>query len=405
MKFSIKKDRAPTKKEPPLPDSVDGLTYARLPVAVQAKYRPASTKYDRLPRFTLWLYGVAAVCVGLYIAFVLSPTFADLFNQTVSAAGRWLLAALTAWLPFSVGEFMIMMIPVILTGLLIYAFKYRCDTWRSTLTLVGTVFALIATFFSVFTLNFAAGYRGTTLDEKLGMDAVTVNADALYETAEQLRGQINAEVADVAYGNDGFSQMPYSLDTMRSHLDQAYADFCESHDFISHSPGRVKPVLLSEGMSYLHITGVYTFFTGEANINVAFPDYTVPFTAAHEMAHQRGIAREDEANFIAFLVCISSDDPYIRYSGYMNMYEYVASALSSSDREKFTQSYQELALPVRTEMAAYGEFFEKYHHSAASQVSGVVNDTFLQSQGTPGTQSYGMVVELAVAYYLQNADG
>lgn len=400
----MKKDKTSSPKEPTLPDAVDGFTYARLPEEIKAKYRPASDKYDKLPRFALWLYGVAAVCVGLYIAFMLSPAFADFFNQTVSAAGRWVLAALTAWIPFSIGEFMIFMIPVILVGLLIYAFKYRCDTWRSTLTLVGTVFALIATFFSVFTLNFAAGYRGTALDEKLNMTEATVDADTLYQTAEQLGGLINAESQHISYGKDGFSQMPYSLDTMRRHLDKAYTDFCKQHDFISHSPGQVKPVLLSEGMSYLHITGVYTFFTGEANINVNFPDYTIPFTAAHEMAHQRGIAREDEANFIAFLVCISSDDPYIRYSGYLNMYEYVASALSSADREKFTQNYNTLSLPVRAEMSAYGEFFEKYNHSMASQVSGAVNNTFLQSQGTAGTVSYSMVVELAVAYYQTNSD-
>ncbi len=405
MKFSAKKDKTPPPKKPTLPDAVDGLTYACLPEETKAKYRPASDKYDRLPRFALWLYGVAAVCAGLYIAFMLSPAFADFFNQTVSAAGRWLLATLTAWIPFSIGEFMIFMIPVALTGLLIYAFKYRCDTWRSTLTLVGTVFALIATFFSVFTLNFAAGYRGSPLSEKMGLTEVSVDADALYETAEQLRGEINAEAARIAYGKDDFSQMPYSLDTMREHLDKAYTAFCGDHDFINHSPGRVKPVLLSEGMSYLHITGVYTFFTGEANINVNFPDYTIPFTAAHEMAHQRGIAKEDEANFIAFLVCISSDDPYIRYSGYLNMYEYVASALATADREKFTQSYNALPLPVRAEMSAYGDFFEKYQHSAASQVSGAVNNTFLQSQGTAGTVSYSMVVELAVAYYQMNADG
>jgi hypothetical protein len=34
-----------------------------------------------------------------------------------------------------------------------------------------------------------------------------------------------------------------------------------------------------------------------------------------------------------------------------------------------------------------------------SQVSGSINNSYLQSQGTPGTKSYGMVVDLAVAYF------
>lgn len=393
------------KKSPPkdqaLPDVIDAFAYAGLSDEDKAKYRPADPKYNRLPRFCLWLYGIALLCLGLYIAFMLSPDFADFFNQHISSVGRWILAALTAWIPFSLGEFLVWMIPFFLVFLLIYAFKYRCDTWRSALTLVGTVFSFIATIFSIFTLNFAPGYRGKPLDQKLGLDKAPVSAEELYLTAEQLKACVNAEAERMTYGKDGFSVMPYSLDTMRSHLDEAYAAFCDDHDFISHSPGRVKPVLLSEAMSHMHITGMYTFFTGEANINVGFPDYTIPFTAAHEMAHQRGIAKEDEANFIAYLVCISSDDPYIRYSGYLNMYEYVASALSSADRDKFSENYTQLHAKVKGELTAFGEFFEKYRHSVASQVSGAVNNTFLQSQGTPGTQSYGMVVDLAVAYHKQ----
>ena len=193
--------------------------------------------------------------------------------------------------------------------------------------------------------------------------------------------------------------MPYSLETLNRKLNDTYARFCEDHDFITHVNGRVKPVLVSEAMSYMHITGVYSFFTGEANLNVNFPDYTLPFTAAHEMAHQRGIAREDEANFMAFLICTSSDDPYIRYSGYLNMYEYVASALARADYDAFRMVSAHLNLEVRGEITAYNQFFKTYENSTASKVSGTVNNSYLQSQGTPGTKSYGMVVDLAVAYY------
>ena len=152
-------------------------------------------------------------------------------------------------------------------------------------------------------------------------------------------------------------------------------------------------------MSYTHITGVYTFFTGEANLNVDFPDYTLPFTAAHELSHQRGVAREDEANFMAFLVCLKSEDAYIRYSGYLNLYEYVASALYSASPELYWQVYATVPGRVRAEMRAYSDFFDQYRDSVASEVTEVVNDTFLTIQGTEGTKSYGMVVDLAVAYF------
>jgi hypothetical protein len=185
---------------------------------------------------------------------------------------------------------------------------------------------------------------------------------------------------------------------MNQKLMVAYEDFCEEHDFIATFKSRVKPVILSRAMSYTHITGVYSYFTGEANLNVDFPDYTLPFTAAHELAHQRGIAREDEANFIAYLVCISSDDAYIRYCGYLNLYEYVASALYRADPDLYFELRDQLPMTVRYELAAYSEFFDQYRDSVAGEISGTVNDLYLKGNGTEGTQSYGLVVDLAVAY-------
>ena len=53
---------------------------------------------------------------------------------------------------------------------------------------------------------------------------------------------------------------------------------------------------------------------------------------------------------------------------------------------------------IRAEHAAYNNFFKQYAHSVSSKVSGAVNDTYLKSQGTEGRVSYGMVVDLTVAY-------
>ena len=291
------------------------------------------------------------------------------------------------------------MLPVVLVFSLIYAIRRRCDTWKTALVYLGILLSVVSLLFSLFSLNFAAGYRGTPLDQKLGLTRSAVSSKELYDTAELLRSKVNEETPSILFGEDGFSVMPYSLEEMNRKLNATYADFCETHDFITHVNGRIKPVLVSEVMSHMHITGVYSFFTGEANLNVNFPDYTLPYTAAHEMAHQRGIAREDEANFMAFLICIQSDDPYIRYSGYLNMYEYVASALASSHYESFCKVSAHLNTEVKNEISAYNLFFKQYADSTASKVSGTVNNAFLQSQGTPGTKSYGMVVDLAVAYY------
>ena len=173
----------------------------------------------------------------------------------------------------------------------------------------------------------------------------------------------------------------------------------DKYDFIPRLVSRVKPIALSEALTYTHISGIYTYYTGEANINVNFPDYTIPYTAAHELAHQRGFLPEDEANFVAFLVCCEADDPYIRYSGYLNMYQYLNSALYEADTEVFSAVFMSLDQRVKNEMIAYNAFFEKYRDNKAADISSVINDNYLKFQGeSAGEKSYGMVVDLAVAY-------
>ena len=360
---------------------------------------PQDPKYERFPRFCIVLYGLAAVCLVLYVIMMNSVAFADWFNTTVSAALRSALALLTNWIPFSVGEAVILLLPLALFLVLRHAVKHRCGSWKAAAVYIGMLLSVVVTLFSVFVLNFAAGYRGSPLDQKLDLDRQKVSAKELYDTAVILIDNINRETAEVDFGEDRFSVMPYTREEMNAHLADAYRSFSMEKDYITHVDTRVKPVLISEVMSYMHITGVYSFFTGEANVNVNFPDYTLPYTAAHELAHQRGIAREDEANFVAFLVCMRSEDPYLRYCGYLNLYEYVASALWRADRELYYEAVARLNPQVKAEMAAYNDFYDKYRDSTVSQVSGTINDSYLQSQGTAGTKSYGMVVDLAVAYF------
>ena len=353
----------------------------------------------RLPLAVKIIYIVSIACIPIYLAFLLSESFSDFFNRYVSSVFRALLAHLTSWIPFSLAEFALILIPLwvfLITRLIV---KHYGNTTKEFISGILCICSILGIVFSSFTLGFASAYRGTTLDKKLGLERCDVSAQELYDTALILADLVNEESANIAYGEDGFSVMPYNYSEMNQKLLTAYDSACDKYDFVQRLDSRLKPVMLSDAMSYTHITGVYTFFTGEANINVAFPDYSVPFTAAHELSHQRGIARENEANFMAFLVSIESEDSYIRYCAYLNMYEYVLSALARADSDYYARAYARLPSHVKGELAAYSDFYDKYRDSTVSEVSGAVNDTFLKIHGTEGTKSYGMVVDLAVAYY------
>ena len=75
------------------------------------------------------------------------------------------------------------------------------------------------------------------------------------------------------------------------------------------------------------------------------------------------------------------------------------SALYRADKTLYRTRTAKTDLAVRYEMSAYNEFFSKYEKSVAATVSNTVNNTYLQVQGQKaGTQSYGLVVDLAAAY-------
>lgn len=351
----------------------------------------------RFPLFVYIFFGLLAVGAAVYVIAMLNRDFADFWTRYPGAFVRALLAHLTNLFPFSVAEAAVLLLPIAAAVIIILIVKGKFDRFKSPLTVIVSLLSCVSLFFSLFALGFGTGYHASPLDGRLGIKKEQVSKDDLADTARLLAELVNEEAKKITFEPESFSVMPYSLSELNKKLLDAYARISEKYGFIQRLSSRVKPILLSEPMSYTHITGVYTYFTGEANLNVNFPDYTLPFTAAHEMAHQRGISREDEANFIAFLVCTESDDPYIRYSGFLNMYEYVASPLSAH-RDVYAPIAQSLDANVKHELVAYSRFFDKYRHSTAGKVSEVINNGYLQSVGTSGTASYGMVVDLAIAY-------
>lgn len=346
------------------------------------------------------LFALALVALVLKIGFSISPEFSDIYNRYPGAFFRMINAKLTGWFNFSLAETILMLMPLIVVVLIVMIVKVSKKSLRDMVKMTMSLLAALAFFFTSFTLTFAAGYSGTSLDRKLGITRQKVTAEELYRTAQILLDGISEVSEQIEFRYGSSSVMPYDLDRMNSLLQDAYIEASKEYSFIPAFRTRIKYVVLSKPMTYTHISGVYTYFTGESNLNINFPDYTLPYTAAHELAHQRGISKEDEANFIAFLVCLKSDDPYIRYSGYMNVYEYVISALYKASPDKYKELLAETDIKLKYEMIAYNEFFEKYRDNVAADISGTINDTYLSSQGqTEGSRSYGMVVDLAVAYY------
>ena len=354
-----------------------------------------------VPKASILFFMIGIVAAVVYLVCIFSSAFADFINVYISSVFRALNAHLTAWIPFSLAEFIILSAPVTVICVVVQMTRRSLRGRRYFIRCVTGLLSVVVLIGSMFVFTFGAGYRVPTLDRKLGIVREKVSAEELAATMEIVIDHLNELVPQIIYAEGTGSVRPYShKDTVALCLD-SYAALSEKYPFIQKLNAPVKQIMLSEYMTYTHISGVYTFFTGEANLNTNYPYFVNVYTTAHEMAHQRGIARENEANFLAYLVCIGSDDPYMQYAGYLNMYEYLASPLYSASPSLYSKTVEKVDQRVRYDLFCYSEFFDKYRDNAAAEVSDAVNNTYLVLQGTEGSKSYGMVVDLAVAYHLR----
>jgi len=354
-----------------------------------------------VPFWAFVLFGIALFAVLTDIFSRVSVGFADFISNTIGRFIRTVFSYATYIFPFSVAEMMLWFSPVIL-GIVIYiAVKCAGRSWQSFSRFVSGFLALVMLIYSLFTFSIGATYYGTKVAEKMGIDRRDVSAEELYQTALLLLEGASAEIDEILYPEGTYSAMPYTYDEMNEKLNAAYAKVCEKYDGIDKLYSRTKPVILSPYWTYTHISGLYTFFTGEANVNTNYPDFIVASSAAHEMAHQRGVVSEDEANFISFVVCISSDDPFLRYAGYLDVYQNVASSLLSASPELYSELGKRVPKEISGDFNAYAVFFEKYSDNIAADVAGSVNNAYIENHNQPaGIKSYGMVVDLVVSYML-----
>jgi hypothetical protein len=158
-----------------------------------------------------------------------------------------------------------------------------------------------------------------------------------------------------------------------------------------------KLVLLSPLMSYLGIGGIFIPFTCEANVNATLPDWEIPFTSAHELAHLRGFAREEEANYVGYLACRAHPDRDFQYSGTFRAALYALGALAQADRASYARLRGTVTAPLGRDLAALAAWHRRYE-SRLGEVQEHVNDAYLKTQGqADGVRSYGRMVDLLLA--------
>jgi hypothetical protein len=161
---------------------------------------------------------------------------------------------------------------------------------------------------------------------------------------------------------------------------------------------RVKPSLFSGLLNYIGTSGYYNPFTSEAQLNYLMPFFDKPFVACHEMGHQTGWAREDEANFAGYLAGIRSKDKLLRYSAY---YEGIGEFMGYMRRDSIARHALRLKISplVLQDFKTDSAYWTKYE-GPANVISGIFFDKFLKANNQPhGMKTYNRMIRLTMGYY------
>lgn len=306
---------------------------------------------------------------------------------------------LFGWLPFSVGD---LFYAFVLAAIIFKFFRLIRTIYRRRFTRSYLVAGLQQLIFFVlfvyvcFNLLWGMNYNRKGISAQLGMRIKTYSLGELDTLTSVLQSRVNAYAVLVTEAQrDSFDRKK----NLFAEASEAYRQVEPSYPFLRYKPRSVKPSLFSYVGNYLGFQGYYNPFSGEAQVNTTIPRFLEPFVTLHEIAHQLGYAKENEANFVAFLAGRHSASPVLKYSLYFDMYNYAIGEVYRRDTSLGKTFQQKLHPQVIKDMQEYRAFYRRYRNRVESVVTWAYGHYLKANNQPAGKQTYNEVVAWLIAYY------
>jgi hypothetical protein len=179
----------------------------------------------------------------------------------------------------------------------------------------------------------------------------------------------------------------------------AYQNLAKQYSFCNYKPASIKSSAWGWLGNYLGFTGYYNPFTGEAQVNTTVPSFLQPFISCHEIAHQLGYAKENEANFVGYLAAAAATDTAFHYSVYLDLFLYTQRNLYGVDSIA-AKSFSKKILPLVKDDLIEWKKFNQQHQSPLEPVFTWMYGKYLKNNEQPsGVLSYDEVTGFLIAYY------
>ena len=309
-----------------------------------------------------------------------------------------LLRFMFGWIPFSLGDLLYLLVGIWLIIKIVRfftaIFKRRANKmfWWNLLRGIAFYCLLVYTVFNtLWGLNY--NRLGTAYQVQLKMKP--------YST-EDLNAVVGILVKrlDSNYAKALLVREQYAVSKpLYNEALHAYQSAKPIYPYLSYATKSVKPSLYSYLGDYLGYLGYYNPFTGEAQVNMTVPVFVLPFTACHEMGHQLGYAKENEANFAGYLSAKSSTDAAFRYSVYFELYSYGIRELYGRDSLLAIALNKQKPEQVKKDIIALRAFYAQYENPVEPYIRKLYGQYLKANEQPSGMQSYNEVMAFLIAYY------
>jgi hypothetical protein len=326
---------------------------------------------------------------------------------------RWIAqiySTVTGILPFSLAELIVLLLPfiilIIILRFIIRLIKIKTNRRERIVKGILNVICTGSIVLFLFTIFAGLNYYRYTFAEYSGLEITESSVEELYGLTESLMLKANELREQIPHTDEeGVFKLSMSNRELAKEAEVAYESMAKEYAVLGGFYGAAKPVLFSSLMSNTEITGIFFPFTMEANVNVDIPDYTIPATMMHEMAHLRGFMREDEANYLAYLVGSESDNIELQYSSTMHALVNASNALYDQNPDLYFEIRHQYSEGVLKDIRANSAYWVQFEDSVVSTVSNKINDTYLKVNAqTDGVKSYGRMLDLLLAKYRKESE-
>ena len=327
-----------------------------------------------------------AILVGILIAFAFlknNRDIAEFFTTNITSRFVGVMSNASRVIKFSFTEvlFLLIIIFTIIKLIMFIVALCKIKIIKALCRLCGIATSILSI---MVIYSFSCEMAYARKDMPLPYYTSTVDRSQFADIYNYFADDINYCVDSLSFDDSGEINNGFGLDYLSDAVTKSYQIVVDPYFYPTN--GSIKPMISSFIYRELQITGVTFSPLGEANINIYTPMTQLPITVAHELAHTKGVMREDDANKLAFYVCLNSYDTLLRYSSYVfhfDQIEAMASKLDESERASL-----HTINPIFYKSRNYQkEYWQK--HDALGQIGDFFNNMYIKSSGVEeGVESY-----------------